>query len=68
MTLNAVSLDERAIARENLSFTVSVRMGNAPKVIKLLEEDEGIPFTYAEGYVTFKVRSFKCFAAYITDK
>ena len=63
MTLNAVSLDERAIARGNLSFTVSVRMENAPK-----GKARVYRLPIRRGDVTFKVRSFKCFAAYITDK
>ena len=68
LTLNAVSVDERPIARINPKYTVAVKTDVMPKAVKLLPDGDSVPFEYENGYVKFTAREFKCFDAYMIEK
>ena len=64
ITLNACLMTEETTAFTIESFTVSVKCEKAPREVLRLLDEKKIPFSFRDGYVTFKIESLLIFDMY----
>lgn len=64
MTLNAVVLCDEVKSTAAPSFRVKVAAERTPHAVKLLPEGRAVPFTYRDGYVSFRTRTLRIFDMY----
>ena len=64
MTLNAVVLCDEVKSTAVPAFRVKVAAETAPRAVKLLPEGREVPFTYRNGYVSFRTRTLRIFDMY----
>ncbi|MBQ8356488.1 MAG: alpha-L-fucosidase [Clostridia bacterium] len=62
--LNAVVLCDDAATYPVAPFIVKVKVSTEPKAVELLPEGKPVPFTYRDGYVSFKARKLHIFDMY----
>ncbi len=68
LTLNVANVNEVPVSKVVNTFDAYVKVENVPKGVFLLPDNTPVDFTYAEGYVSFKVENFKIFQMYKIEK
>lgn len=67
-TFNLCTVSERPVSRVYAPFTVKVRTDRAPKAVKLLPNEEALPFTYENGYACFTVYPLDVYDMYMIER
>jgi hypothetical protein len=62
--LNCLNIQEQFPMIPLQDFSVAVRIGETPKKVKLVPDNQDIPFTVKDGYVEFRVAGMDIFRMY----
>lgn len=64
MTVNVCCITERAVNKSYPPITVKVKCPESPSAVKLLPAGTALPFTYSDGYLSFKTKDLRIFDMY----
>lgn len=68
ITVNAILVNEKAVAPVVVPFEISVKTDKKPKAVNILPDNEEVDFRFENGYTTFKTRELKIFDMYRIEK
>jgi len=68
MTVNAILVNEKAVAPIVAPFEIKIKTTEKPKAVTLLPSGEKLDFKFENGYTTFKTRELKIFDMYRIEK